>query len=60
MNGDEQKTEYYTSMNFQGPVDALYDLPKKAEEGESRYVREESAVYTYRQGGWIKQIYKPR
>lgn len=60
MGVDDQKTEVYPPMNFKDPVDALYDLPKPAEEGESRYVREESAVYTFRKGGWIKEIYKPR
>ena len=55
---DDQKTEVFPALDMGEPVDSVYDLPKPGKEGESRYVREESAVYGCRQGVWVKEIYK--
>ena len=55
-NPDQQKTEVYSEMSWTHPVKVAGDLPDVADEGQLCYVQEESAVYAYRSGTWVKEI----
>lgn len=56
MARDEQKTEMYGQMDWRDPVNTRSDLPDIAEEGSCCYVQDESAVYAYRDGLWVKEM----
>ncbi|MCB9673948.1 MAG: hypothetical protein H6737_02470 [Alphaproteobacteria bacterium] len=58
MAHEDQKTEMYSQMDWREPVKTRSDLPDLAEEGECCYVQDESAIYAFREGGWIKEIAK--
>lgn len=55
MEDDEGKTEV-AGASWREPAQRREDLPDVAEEGECIYVRDESAVYAYRSGRWVKEI----
>lgn len=57
---EDQKTEMYGQMDWREPVKQLSDLPETADEGACCYVQDESAVYAFRKGEWVKEMSRDR
>lgn len=53
----ESKTERFQGRRTWGdPVRHRADLPDIADVGTYRYVESESAVYAFREGGWVRTL----
>lgn len=55
MREEDGKTEV-ADATWRAPVRQRSDLPDVADEGQCCYVQDESAVYAYRKGAWIKEM----
>lgn len=54
-DAQDGKTEV-SDAHWCAPVQQRMDLPDVGEEGQCCYVRDESAVYAFRSGAWVKEI----